>query len=367
MTFVLANPGSALGWVEIGHLVVLNLLIGGVEGWLLARIVRVRAVRAVPIMIFANYFSAWIGAFLLPRIARAVEAAWSPDPPLYHAARAFALLVAIAFAMAVLLELPFVWWAWRGRPRSARTFISDATRPPPAAKRAITPSGLLGVCVIVQTVSYSGMALLYGLNSDLSLLRTHPVRDVAPLAGGTGGWIYYARMADTEVRRVRLDGTGDEHVGHFSLEQFGSYAVEDQNLGILAPECVGTVRGFAHRAAGRMADPKEGDPWPSASTTLDFRGEPERSRDQIAIEADGVSIRLSLTRIDANGTSHPGELNVGWATTTAEWHAGFPTVLPNGVVVLQLGPQVVIVDRSRKIGVLAMGAAPVVVLDTEEK
>jgi hypothetical protein len=33
--------------------------------------------------------------------------------------------------------------------------------------------------------------------------------------------------------------------------------------------------------------------------------------------------------------------------------------------VLQLGPQIVIVDRSKKIGVLAMGVAPVVVLDTQ--
>jgi hypothetical protein len=45
------------------------------------------------------------------------------------------------------------------------------------------------------------------------------------------------------------------------------------------------------------------------------------------------------------------------------WPALSPTILPNGCVVFEFGRQIVIMDGQQRIGFLAMGTSPAVVLD----
>ena len=55
-------------WAGTLHLVFGNIIIGVVEGIILARIFKLEKKKLIGLLILANYFSAWIGGFFL-RIA----------------------------------------------------------------------------------------------------------------------------------------------------------------------------------------------------------------------------------------------------------------------------------------------------------
>lgn len=64
---VLANVGTPLMWAHALSLLVGNLCLGILEGALLSWVYKIRAGRAVGLMIMANYFSAWLGRTSLAR------------------------------------------------------------------------------------------------------------------------------------------------------------------------------------------------------------------------------------------------------------------------------------------------------------
>src|SRR5689334_573687 len=65
---VQANMGTPLMWAGQLHMAFGNAVIGVLEGCIIARIFKVPSSRAVPTMILANYFSAWIGwLWLIPQ------------------------------------------------------------------------------------------------------------------------------------------------------------------------------------------------------------------------------------------------------------------------------------------------------------
>ena len=74
-----------------------------------------------------------------------------------------------------------------------------------------------------------------------------------------------------------------------------------------------------------------------------------------------------LIRIEFGEGDYP---NNGWMTRTlaysnalVHWGAGSPVILPNGSVVFEFGHQIVIMDQQQRIGFLALGTSPAVVLD----
>src|SRR5262249_284540 len=70
----LANVGTPLMWASAAHLVLGNAIIGLLEGLLLSGLFKLRAARAIGLMIAANYFSAWVGcAWILGQIQRQFE------------------------------------------------------------------------------------------------------------------------------------------------------------------------------------------------------------------------------------------------------------------------------------------------------
>jgi hypothetical protein len=366
MTFVLANPGSAILTLEDLHLIVLNLFIGVIEGWIVARFARVRLRRAVAIMILANYVSAWIGTYLLPELAAQFEAAWAPEPPLYHVGRLLALLAAIAFVLAVGLEFPFVLWATSGRKADP---VSATDQTPKPGRRGTTFGGRLALCTASQAVTYLGMGLLYASVSDISLLTsTTRIRDTLALTGGAQGWVYYLRRGGTEIWRARLDRPipewwanspdRDGWGGGIWAERTGDGLVrlmqESREPIQVGPAFDGVLAARSERY------PNDG---PQLWEAMDFRPSAERSRDLIRPSFGTLDGGLEHMVIENDGTKHRGELNVVMMTPLCRWRALFPTVLPNGSVVFQFGVQIVVMDRQKRIGVLCMGESPVVVLD----
>jgi len=106
-----ANIGTGLMVWGMLHLFFGNLWLGIIEGTLLALLFRTPWIRAIPIMIVANYVSAWIGIlFVLPH-----------TPELYAATQSYTGTLFLAFALAfvgtVLLEWPFALAAFYGKPQ----------------------------------------------------------------------------------------------------------------------------------------------------------------------------------------------------------------------------------------------------------
>jgi hypothetical protein len=68
---VLADAGTPLMWTSMLHLLVGNALIGVGEGLLLVRLFKTSANWTIPVMMAANYFSAWTGGLGLSLLVAA--------------------------------------------------------------------------------------------------------------------------------------------------------------------------------------------------------------------------------------------------------------------------------------------------------
>ncbi|MGE5294178.1 MAG: hypothetical protein ACM3VT_05065 [Solirubrobacterales bacterium] len=67
-----ANAGTALMWAGTLHLLVGNLIVGLIEGILLAQVFRLSKWKCIGLLILANYFSAWCGFFIAIPLAHAL-------------------------------------------------------------------------------------------------------------------------------------------------------------------------------------------------------------------------------------------------------------------------------------------------------
>jgi hypothetical protein len=72
-TPALADSGTPLMWATMFHLAILNLVIGVIEGSLIARIFKRPAVKTNALTIVANYFSAFAGAFSIVTLWHGVQ------------------------------------------------------------------------------------------------------------------------------------------------------------------------------------------------------------------------------------------------------------------------------------------------------
>lgn len=357
LSLILADVGTPLMFLGCGHLLFLNLLIGLGEGQLLAWWGRVRFARAAWIMIGANYTSGLVGVLLLPNLLSLLTTSWPGDAPLYRAGSTLAWLALVAFGLTVLIELPFVWWVLCG---SARGRWSR-----------------LGSAVWVQAASYAVLAMLYLAVSPMTVLtQCTRVHDVAGLAGGSKGWVYYADPGAMTMRRVRLDGTGGEKVcalpasaevndrwrGFWGrTEQDGSVTLMVATIlpGNSEVVCSGIVGSLGDRGTNQASD------IPARMWPVDFRPEDARPDYYLADPFAEGGLQLHEWYTDSSSQRWTRTtLRVNFANPLWMWDVGFPTILPGGQVVFEFGAQIVVMDRQRRIGVLAMGRSPVVVMDS---
>lgn len=148
----LANAGTPLLWAGMIHLAFGNAFIGVLEGWLMRKLFVCPGKNPIPMMVGANYFSAWVGGlFLNNLIFRTLpidlNSGWVW----------FLVMVVLTYGMTLLLELPFVYLLLRGQPMAlSRSFKAS---------------------VVVQTASYVLLIGWYGMAGHVSLFtKTSVVR-----------------------------------------------------------------------------------------------------------------------------------------------------------------------------------------------
>ena len=101
---VFANVATPLMWASFFHLFIGNAIIGIIEGLILSKLFKLKKLKTIFILISANYFSAWIGVFLLNDFHYNIISL-----NLYNAWFFYWKIVIIAYIATLILEWPFVF------------------------------------------------------------------------------------------------------------------------------------------------------------------------------------------------------------------------------------------------------------------
>jgi hypothetical protein len=174
-------------WAGFLHLAIGNALIGVGEGLLLSWFFGIRKARTISVMVAANYFSAWLGAFLIcrwlvPRLPMDLNNGWTW----------FWAMVGLVYVATLILELPFVAWCIRRGGHTLRQSIRAS--------------------VVIQSLSYILLFGWYFLASSTSLYTQATVVTPAELSLPATVLVYFIDPSGQSVnKRLLAEGT-DERV-----------------------------------------------------------------------------------------------------------------------------------------------------------
>ena len=337
-----ADAGSPLVWTAAFHLLVGNLLIGVLEGVVVARVFKLPRARTVALLIPANYFSAFVGVALTGAVEKLIVRF---DPaPLYHVGGLLLGVLFGSYVVSALLEWPFcLAAAWRS-PDRVRT----------SAKATI----------LAQTVSYPILVVLYLAGPAVTGPRGVELDSSLSFATQVRATVYFVPPGGGSVWRIRPDGTGRERVWE----------------GTLTPDEGLKFRPSADQAHWDLWSRKR--PGLLANAVAPLEPGPRAKREAEAYEEMGFVTPIDLR---GNGSAwsvwaevwpdvglvarnrRSGEsVSMAVGTPLLVWSASWATALPDDKVVFELGEQVVVLDlASRKAGVITAGCSPAVLLSPE--
>lgn len=329
-----ADPG--LAYAAMFQMVVLNLLFGVIEGLALAWMFRLRKWRTIGIMIVANYASSWFGALLM-----AGSFHWAALD-IENALRSLWEAFAVSYALALVLEYPFVWFAI---PKGGRRKI-DAVK------------GSL----VVQTLTYLLLFGFYASFSDISLV--------------TQGTVVAAKEADLPPR-ARLFFISAEDGDVYGGLVRDRHWIPVFKLGSDSPWDRLVIRSELDGSASLVVDRY---PEPTvAKPAVSWDDEPEWHRDvtdrgerdvvRLGAAADSPwTLRIGFYYLGGSNSVTRETFRLGFSTPLATWRVSNVTQLPDDKVVFQLGDdQICLLDpKTRKVALLARGWGPAVVLDPDD-
>ena len=352
-TLILANMGTPLMWSGALQLLGGNVLIALLESWIIVKWFRPQRKKwsVFLIMVLANYFSALVGlvashilgSFVLDRLAG--------EDALYVLRWIFIPLFFGSYLITLLLEWPFCLWA--------------------LGKREDRLRGSVGAVLASQTVSYVAMLPLLLMASGFSLITSaHPDPSFVPGAPDIAT-IYYISPDGDSLCKVRLNGTGRQKVKDVSSQ--GLRGNSDLFLARRARESSWDIfmdNGRDYRivlekvtVAGPLA-------WLIGTDTqqVEQGGPPNFKAAVLPSNPDPIwQVKAgpwSPGALSAKNQKTGETIYISLDTPVAQWRSRAPSLLPGDMVVYQLENQIVLLDlNSKRIGLIAMGWSPVVVLD----
>jgi hypothetical protein len=343
-----ADAGTPLMWASAFHLVLGNAIIGIAEGMILALLFRQRRASCVAIMIAANYFSAWAGGvFLIPTITASVSL------DLYNAWRWLWYMVVISYFVTLLLEWPFVALCLR---KSDGWF-----------RKSIWGS------LVVQSASYLVLFGWYWAASGTSLYSGLTVVQPSAISLPQGAMLYYIAENGTDVYAYDLaqakagkicdlksPGREDRLVLQKSRTAAGRWDVIAGPVGNTEPRHSSPSDRIV--SAGLECDTAEPPSvgFSPGGEVPRFRADKSGWQFDFGWMADGLHGRNAV---------EGQKLDVSLETPFLYWYIGYPTQLPSGQVVFQLGwNQICILDpNERKVALLAKGRWPVITMTNRPK
>ncbi len=347
----LANAGTPLLLGTAAHLLIGNALIGLLEGLLVGAVFKAKKLRAIAVMVLANYFSATLGA-----LAEEPFADWLlGDTPLARARLVLAALVVLAYLGSLVLEFPFVLLAL-GAPPPGTSRLRRAVR----------------ACLLSQTASYALLLPWFAVLSVTSLLSLR--HDPAVASDSPSATVYFLSPDTRSLLRVRLDGSPPERLAEVPAASrvglFPKLSADSTqwDLWLAQPDSPGEPQSLLWPAIARAvpgagpAAPIWDQPWQSPRP--DLRVDPASSPWLVRLPypygwaAEGMAVTRRETK---------EKLHLALEAPGLMWRMSAATVLPNDRVVLELRsarPQIAILDfEGRRAAQVALGSSPVVTWD----
>jgi len=312
------------------HLAVLNFFIGIIEGLCLGIIFKLPKWKTMGWMVLANYFSSWLGMFLLKGVR-------TEDIAPYQVETYIIEIVAVAYLLTLILEFPFVYLACKSKS--------------PCWKYSIIGS------LMVQTVSY---VLLIGFwyypISSIGILKDVQWVKKLDFVKNNNAVMYYIDATGKNVYRTKLNG-GDQTLV-FTSEKGGidvlgfEYDEEKRTADLVAfsdKHCL-VIKSALNEAEYETR--KNRFRW--GDEAEDFRNEDERVW-LVSRSED------SLWLVDS---VHNNETRLRLDVPFLKWPFCWLSVLPGDEIVFQLGNQICIYSRpENKLALLVKGTSPAVFLE----
>lgn len=349
-----ADAASALALAPGFHLLFGNLLIGLLEGALLAKLFRLPFGRAVRTMLAANYLSAGIALVLLVpavRIAGGLELDRVPFYDRGHAIQLyFAYLFAGTFAATVLLEWPFCWRLLAERKRALRLSFAAS--------------------LLAQSVSYVLLVPFYLSAFEVSVYHDWKLDPSLAFVARKDALVYFIGADDGNVYRIGADGTRRERVLVRSLlapEQFLYFEPEAEaktwELRVANYPAPANTSRLLSNLRGEAGHGKLGDSWGASghalwATAVQFGVEGAASEEWSVWTEPKPSYGLYARNMRTQQRRHAG--------LETPFGAPMPencTQLPGAQFVYQLGHDILIGDAATThLGWLSRGRGPAVLL-----
>lgn len=343
-----ANAGTPLMWAGMLHLLFGNALIGVGEGFGVAYLLKAKKKICIPVMIAANYFSAWVGgAFLSPLLISKINL------DLYNAWRWFWVMVGVTYLFTLFLEYLFVFLC--------------------ARKSGASQKRILFANLVVQSASYAVIFGWYWLASGKSLYTDARLASPAEIAlpadikvlfiSPSDGNVYElnpASMATTQLAALNSANKNDRLFTRDSTEQKKSVDVfvrletdDRKNPDI---KKVALVSGDGPITYHSTKEPKE-EPgtWFSMGSGK-LKG----------LENSAWEFRAGFWPIEglsAENKATGDRIHLALETPYIAWNARNVTEVSDGVAIFQLGDNQICAFNAKdhKLALLARGRGPTVV------
>jgi hypothetical protein len=348
-----ANVGTPLIMLGVFHLLFGNAVIGLIEGGLIAGIFKVRAPRAVGIMIIANYVSAWSGYALLPELAHSQF-----DVELENGRTMLWSLIVAAYVLTLVIEWPFVLFC--------------VAEKEDRLERSVKAS------LVIQTASN---AAIFGLLCSVSHMTLYSENTVVPLSDISlpgNALVYYVSDPDGDVATYDPEtGVTSTVMERNATERFSTISIAIEVVFGLESLPIGTgdivVRGTNLMGTRTLRVIKvESERLPRYRTGAN-RGHGSaglyNGDAQVLGEAKNSPWQFSAAYWPNGGLSGTNatsaqSVSVVFETPIFSWAVRNPVILPNNTVLFQLGDrQVCVFDPdTRKIALLAHGHGPIAIL-----
>jgi len=349
----LANAGTPLMWAGMLHLVFGNLVIGLLEGYLLAKFFRLPKGKTIGILILANYFSAWVGGLFL---RGAIVQAFPLD--LNNAWHFFWAMVGLTYLITLGLEFPFVALAFRRDPQWLRNSIRGS--------------------FVIQTVSYLFLFGWYWLASGTSLYTRMEIVQLSAMSlpekvlmyfiAADDGNVYVMNLKTPERRKVYDLKSTDSNDRLFVRRSSANTNRWDLVARLVTearrnPRLVTVEEGFATEAAPTWRSthtdpPQEEDSWFNFGQVARL-GSAKESR------WDFWSGFWPIEGLHGTQTNTGAQVGFSFETPFGAWNVRNATLLPSDKVLFQLGQeQICVFDPTvKRVALVTKGRGPIAVME----
>lgn len=352
-----ANAGTPLMWAGMLHLVFGNLIIGIVEGILLAKLFGLTKRKCIGLMILANYLSAWLGGLVIGNaIARVLPMG------LYTAWPLFWLMVLVTYMLTLFLEFPFVALAFRG---------DSAWR-----RKSIRAS------FVVQSISYVALFGWYWLASGTSLYTKTDVVELSSISLPEKVLVYFISVNDGDVYQGSLREAQWKHFFDLdSARRNDRLFVKPSDTETNAWDLMARLETDEHRKPqivpiqerfAVVATPSwrstHTDPPQYEGSWFNF-GQVPKLGDAESSPWEFWSGFWPIEGLRGTQTNSGERVHFSLETPFVSWSVRNATHLPTDKVLLQLGDdQVCVYDpETKQIALVTKGRGPIAVMENESR